>query len=71
MPKPICKRLDKFINKNSKNKSDVLSILLTHSSIPSLLSPKKYNHKIEQPTRGIYGQTVASYSKLLEIAAII
>ena len=47
MPKLIQKCLDEFINKNSKNKSDTLSILLTHSSILSLLSPKKYNRKIE------------------------
>ena len=47
MPKPIHKHLDEFINKNNKNKSDALSILLTHSSIPSLLSLKKCNHKIE------------------------
>ena len=71
MPKPICKHLDEFINKDSKNKSNTLSILLIHSSISSLLSPKKYNHKIKQPTRGIYGQTAASYNKLLGIAIII
>ena len=71
MLKPIYKRLNEFINKDSKNKSDTLSILLTRSSIPSLLSPKKYNCKIEQPTKGIYGQTAASYNKLLGTAAII
>ena len=47
MPKLICKRLDEFIDKNNKNKSDALSILLMCSSIPSLLSPKKHNRKIE------------------------
>ena len=56
MLKPIRKYLDnKFINKNSKNRSNALSILLIYSSILSLLSLKKYNCKIEQPTRGIYG----------------
>ena len=71
MSKPICKYLDKFINKNSKNKSNISSISLTRSSILSILSLKKRNYKIEQPTRGINGQTAASCSKFLEIAVII
>ena len=56
MPKLIRKHLDiKFINKNSENKSDALSILLIYSGILSLLSLKKHNYKREQPPRGIYG----------------
>ena len=70
-PKPICKCLNKFINKNSKNESDALFILLIYSSIPSLLSLKKRNRKIEQPIKGIYRQTAVSCSKLLGIAVII
>ncbi len=63
-PKPIRKHLDvEFIDKDSENKSNVLSILLTHSSILNLLSLKKYNYKREQPIKGIYGQIMANYGK--------
>ena len=48
MPKLIRKHLDiKFINKDSKNKSNALPILLIYSGILSLLSLKKYNYNRE------------------------
>jgi len=48
MPKLIYKHLNnKFINKNDKNKSNALSVLLTHNNILNLLSLKKRNHKRE------------------------
>jgi len=47
-PKPIRKHLDvKFTNKDSKNKSNALSILLIRSGILSLLSLKKRSYKRE------------------------
>ena len=71
-PKPIRKHSDvEFIDKDSENESDALSISSTRSGIPSLLSPKKRNHKREQPTRGIHGQTAANCGKLPGTAAMI
>jgi len=48
MFKFICKHLNnKFINKDNKNKSDILFILLTYNNVLNLLSLKKYNYKRE------------------------
>jgi len=47
---------NKFIDKDTKSKSDALSTSSVYSSIPSLSGWKKCRHKREQPARAFKGK---------------